>query len=144
MESKFLHEILHIIVSEVQESAQTTTLNLVFLLTLHISKSLEYTLVGNKRLHMIISNLSIKAPVCQWVCLSVWMFPNFSPNGEPQRAEILRDDSPWDWEGFRLKKLRIRRTVSRKIACIVGMYTSDPSGQFYSLQYESSTYLRGW
>ena len=50
----------------------------------------------------------------------------------------------WDWEGFRLKNIWIRRTVSRKIACIVGMYTSDPSGQFYSLQYEASTYLRGW
>ena len=24
------------------------------------------------------------------------------------------------------------------------MYTSDPSGQFYSLQYESLTYLKGW
>ena len=42
------------------------------------------------------------------------------------------------------ENIRIRRTVSRKIACIVGMYTSDPSGQFYSLQYESSTYLGGW
>ena len=64
-------------------------------------------------------------------------------NGEPQRDKILKDDSPWDKEGFRLKNIRIRRTVSRKIACIVGMYTSDPSGQFYSLQYESLTYLRG-
>ena len=34
--------------------------------------------------------------------------------------------------------------LSRKIACIVSMYTSNPSGQFYSLQYESSTYLQGW
>ena len=61
-----------------------------------------------------------------------------------QLRQVLRDDSPWDGEGFRLKNIRIRGTVSRKIACIVGMYTSDPSGQFYSLQYESSTYLRGW
>ena len=30
-------------------------------------------------------------------------------------SEILRDDSPWDWEGFRLKNIWIRRTVSRKI-----------------------------
>ena len=65
-------------------------------------------------------------------------------NGEPQQAEILRDDFPWDGEGFRLKNIRIRRTVNRKIAYIVGMYTSDPSGQFYSLQYESSTYLGGY
>ena len=50
----------------------------------------------------------------------------------------LRDDSLWDKEGFRLKYIRIRRTVSKKIACIVGMHTSDPSGQFYSIQYESS------
>ena len=53
---------------------------------------------------MIKIYLSIKAPVCQLVsesvCLSVWLFRN----GEPQRAEILRDDSPWDKEGFRLKK----------------------------------------
>ena len=77
---------------------------------------------------------------------SVWMFvPYLLRNGKPQQAEILRDDSPWYGEGFRLKNIRIRRTVSRKIACIVGMYTSEPSGQFYySLQYEFSTYLRGW
>ena len=43
--------------------------------------------------------------------------------------ERKRDDSPQDGKGFRLKNIRIRRTVSRKIACIVGMYTSDPSGQ---------------
>ena len=47
----------------------------------------------------------------------------------------MRDDSRFDADGFRLKNILIRRTVSRKIACIVGMYTSDPSGQFYSLQY---------
>ena len=47
---------------------------------------------------------------------SVWMFPNSS---ELQRPEILRDDSPWDKEGFRLKNIRIRRTVSKKIACIL-------------------------
>ena len=79
--------------------------------------------------------------MCMCVCLFV---PLLLRNGELQRAEILRDDSPRDGEGFRLKNIRIRRTVSRKIACIVGMYASDPSGQFYSLQYESSTYLRGW
>ena len=27
----------------------------------------------------------------------------------------MRDDSPWDVECFRLKNIRIRRTVSRKI-----------------------------
>ena len=42
------------------------------------------------------------------------------------------------------KNIRIRQTVSRKIVCILGMYPSDPSGQFYSLKYESSTYLGGW
>ena len=31
----------------------------------------------------------------------------------------MRDDSPWDKEGFRLKNIRIRRTVSWKIACIL-------------------------
>ena len=76
-------------------------------------------------------------------CVCVFV-PSLLQNGKPQRAEMLKDDSPWYGEGFRLKNIRIRRTVSRKIACIVGMYTSDPSGQFYSLQYQSSTYLRGW
>ena len=38
-------------------------------------------------------------------------------NGEPQQAEILKDDSPWDGECFRLKNNRIRLTVCRKIAC---------------------------
>ena len=58
----------------------------------------------------------------------------------------MRDDSPWDKEGFRLKNILIRRTVSRKIACIVGMYTSDPSGQFYSFQYELQRIyeVEGW
>ena len=51
---------------------------------------------------------------------SVFLFvPLLLGNGETQRAEILRDDSPWYGEGFRLKNIRIRRTVSRKIACIV-------------------------
>ena len=31
----------------------------------------------------------------------------------------MRDDSPWDEEGFRLKNIQIRRTVSWKIACIL-------------------------
>ena len=49
------------------------------------------------------------------MCLFI---PQLLQNGEPQRAEILRDDSPWNKEGFRLKNIRIRRTISRKIACI--------------------------
>ena len=40
--------------------------------------------------------------------------PQLLRNGEPQRAEILRDDSHWDGEGFRLN-IRIRQTVNRKI-----------------------------
>ena len=28
-------------------------------------------------------------------------------NNEPQRAEILRDDLPWDKKGFRLKNFQI-------------------------------------
>ena len=80
--------------------------------------------------------------VCLFVCLYVCSLT--PPKLKPERVEILRVDSPWDEECFKLKNIRIRQTVSRKIVCIVGMYTSDPSGQFYSLQYESSTYLRGW
>ena len=66
-------------------------------------------------------NLSIKAPVCQWVCLFV---PYLLRNGEPHGAEILRDDSPWDWEGFRLKNILIRRTISWKIACILAPHST--------------------
>ena len=53
------------------------------------------------------------------VCLFV---PSLLRNGEPQRAEILRDDSPWDEEGFRLKNIRIRQTVSRKIKKNLSVY----------------------
>ena len=76
------------------------------------------------------------------VSLSVCSLTPPKRRGKPQRAEIFRDDSPWYGEGFKLKNIQICRIVSRKIACIVGMYTSDPSGQFYSLQY--ITYLGGW
>ena len=41
--------------------------------------------------------------VSESVCLDV---PLLLRNGEPQRAEILRDDSPWDAECFRLKTSR--------------------------------------
>ena len=34
--------------------------------------------------------------------------------GEPQRPEIWRDDFPWDGEGFRLKNILIRRTVTHR------------------------------
>ena len=54
------------------------------------------------------------------VSLSVCLFvPKRLCNGEPQRAEILKDDSPWDEESFRLKNIQIRRTFNRKIACIM-------------------------
>ena len=36
----------------------------------------------------------------------------------------MRDDSPWDAECFRLKNMRIRRTVSRKIACILAPHST--------------------
>ena len=50
--------------------------------------------------------------VSESVCIFV---PQLLRNGEPQRAETLRDDFPWDKEGYRLKNIRIRRAVSRKI-----------------------------
>ena len=50
------------------------------------------------------------------VSLFVRLFvPQLLRNGEPKQAEILRDDSPWDWEGFSLKHIRIRQTIRRKI-----------------------------
>ena len=57
--------------------------------------------------------LSIKAPVCQWVCLFVCSLT--PPKRRTQRAEILRDDSSWDEEGFRLKNIRLCETIRRKI-----------------------------
>ena len=65
-------------------------------------------------------NHSIKAIGCQlvslFVCLLVCMFfPYLLRNIEPQRAEILSDDFPWDKEDFQLKNIRLRRTDSRKI-----------------------------
>ena len=54
--------------------------------------------------------------------LSVCLFPNSS---ETTETEILRDDSQWDMEGFRLKNIRIRRTViSWKIACILAPHST--------------------
>ena len=50
--------------------------------------------------------------VSECVCLFV---PYLLQNGGPKRAEILRYDSPWDAEGFRLKNIQIQGTVSRKI-----------------------------
>ena len=51
-----------------------------------------------------------------FVCLLVCMFfPYLLRNIEPQRAEILSDDFPWDKEDFQLKNIRLRRTDSRKI-----------------------------
>ena len=91
---------------------------------------------------LLMFNLSLYKSASLSVSLSVCLF--VPRNGKPRRAEILEDDSPWYGEGFRLENIRIRRTVSRNIACIVGMYTSDSSGQFYSLQYKSLTYLGGW
>ena len=42
---------------------------------------------------------------CQWVSVFVC---SLLQNGESKWAEILRDHSPWDAEGFRLKKIRVR------------------------------------
>ena len=44
--------------------------------------------------------------------------------GEPKRAEIFRDDSSLDAEDFSLKNIRIRRTVSWKIACILAPHST--------------------
>ena len=67
---------------------------------------------------------SIKAPiysVSEFVCVLCSLSP---PKRQIPRPEILRDDSPWDWEGFRLKNIRIRRTVSWKIACILAPHST--------------------
>ena len=61
--------------------------------------------------------------------------PYLLPNGETQRAEILRDDFPWDKEDFRLKNVRTRRAVSKKIACILAPH-STLAVNFISLQFD--------
>ena len=60
---------------------------------------------------------STSLSVSEWVTLFGCSLTQLQ-NGEPQRPEILRDDSPWYGEGFRLKNIQIRRTISRKIACV--------------------------
>ena len=35
-----------------------------------------------------IKNLSFKAPVCQWVSLCVWMFPNSSKTANPSELKF--------------------------------------------------------
>ena len=80
---------------------------------------------------------SIKAPVCQRVCLSVCLFvPKLFRNGEPQGAEILKDDSPWDKEGFRLKNCHICWTFSWKILSILAPHFTL-AVNFISLQCDS-------
>ena len=39
-------------------------------------------------------------------------------------SSFSMDDSHWDWEGFRLKNIWIRRTVSWKIACILAPHST--------------------
>ena len=57
-------------------------------------------------------DISLYKSTCMSVSLSVCLFPNSSETAKPSE---LRDDSPWDKEGFKLKNIRIRLTVSRKI-----------------------------
>ena len=74
-----------------------------------------FTKKSKKNTYNAGNNHSIKAIGCQWVSLCVCLFvPYLLQNREPQWAEILRDDSPWDAECFRLKNIRIRRTFSRE------------------------------
>ena len=63
-----------------------------------------------------IKNYFIKAIGCQWVSVFVCLYvcSLTPPNGEPQGAENLRDDSPWGADGLRLKKFLIRPTFHRK------------------------------
>ena len=81
--------------------------------------------------------LSLYKSVGLSVSESVCLFPNSSKTANPCELKFC-GMIPL---GIRkvLKNTLISRTVSRKIACILA-----PSGQFYSLQYESLTYLGGW
>ena len=91
--------------------------------------------------------LFIKAHVYQWVSEwvseCVWMFPNSSKTAKPLRVEIVGDDSPW-YGGFRLKNIRIRRTIiGRKIACS-GHYRKDIliTRKVYLTQFQVMTKLK--
>ena len=75
-----------------------------------IEESLEAISFAGKFRHLRKSlykskRMSVSGSVYLFVCMFV---PYLLRNGEPQRAEILRDDFPWDGEGFRLKNIRIR------------------------------------
>ena len=73
----------------------------------------------------------------------VWMFPNSSKTAKPLRVEIVGDDSPW-YGGFRLKNIRIRRTIiGRKIACS-GHYRKDIliTRKVYLTQFQVMTKLK--
>ena len=59
--------------------------------------------------------MSVSLCVYLFVCL----FPNSSEMTKPDELKFLSDDSSLDTEKFRLKNIRIRRTVSWKIACIL-------------------------
>ena len=75
----------------------------------------------------LISHLSFKyksfyksacLSVSDWVCLFVCSLTS------PKRWTPARDDFPWDKEGFRLKNIWIRRTVSWKLACILAPHST--------------------
>ena len=65
------------------------------------------------------ASLSVSLFDCLFDWLIVWLFvclfPNSSETANPSELKFWGNDSTWDWEGFRLKNIRIRRTVSRKI-----------------------------
>ena len=52
-------------------------------------------------LYYLYLDLALYESACLSVSLSVCLFPNSSETANPSE---LRDDSPWDKEGFKLKK----------------------------------------
>ena len=110
-----------------------------------VSASMQLKLTKAVVTKVFIKDISLykQYDISESVCLFVCVFPNSSKTANSNKLKF-EGWFPLGCRRFRLKNIQICQTVSRKIACIVGMYTSNPSSQFYSLQYESSMYLQGW
>ena len=108
-----------------------TTLHLQHLRRVFVNDSL--TIVQKSRtkftkpFNLIIpGNPSLKAPVCQWVSEWVCVFgcSLTLPKRRTPASWNFEGWFSWDWEGFRLKNIWIRRTVSWNIACILAPFST--------------------
>ena len=102
----------------------------VILIILVYSLSTIFLSSANQMLYMryfsyIEISLSKHQSVSEWVCLSVWMFPNSSETANPSELKFLGMIPLGPGLGrFYAKNIWIRRTVSWKIACILAPHST--------------------